>query len=93
MGALVEGVVVPIAVALIAAAVTVWKVTVANRRDIRELRDENSEQHASNGVLLTHLSRQITGIDSKVDRLDERLDSVQAWQSDHEKTHLVEDSL
>ena len=54
------------------------------------LRRENTEQHEHNSSLLHHLSNQVSGIDTKVDRLDSRLDSVHAWQVEHEKTHLID---
>lgn len=54
------------------------------------LRHENSSQHAEGRELLRHLSNQVGGIDGKVDRLDARLDNVQTWQAEHEKTHLVD---
>ena len=54
-------------------------------------RDENTSQHNDNKTLLSHLSGQISGIDKKVDRLDERLDNVQVWQFEHEKAHFSEE--
>lgn len=85
-------VVIPVVVALITAGVGAWATLRANRRDAAKFIDLNSEQHAEGRALLTHLSNQMTGIDSKVDRLDERLDNVQQWAADHEKAHLIEDS-
>lgn len=55
---------------------------------VQKLRKENTEQHEHNSGLLHHLSNQVGGIDRKVDRLDERLDSVHTWQAEHEKEHL-----
>ena len=77
-----EVAVVPLIVALIAASATILSV--------RRLRTENTDQHNHNSDLLNHLSSQVGGIDSKVDKLDSRLDNVQAWQADHEKTHLID---
>ena len=53
-------------------------------------RRENKDQHDHNAGMLEHLSGQVSGIDRKVDRLDERLDGVQMWQVEHEKRHLLE---
>jgi len=78
-----EVAVVPLLVALIAGAASILSV--------RRLRSENTDQHNQNANLLHHLSNQVTGIDTKVDRLDARLDNVQIWQAEHERTHLVED--
>lgn len=78
-----EVAVVPLVVALIAASATILSV--------RKLRSENTDQHNHNSDLLHHLSKQVGGIDSKVDRLDNRLDHVQIWQAEHEKVHLVQD--
>jgi len=75
--------VVPLLVAFIAGGASILSV--------RRLRHENTDQHNSNHDLLNHLSGQVSGIDNKVDRLDIRLDSVQVWQAEHEKTHLVQD--
>ena len=84
-------IVVPISVAII----TTLGALYANR-----FRKENTAQHLEgkavneeNKNLLQHLSGQVTGIDGKVDKLDERLDNVQIWQVEHEKTHIIEDSL
>lgn len=74
---------------LIAAGLGAWALIRANRKEIRGLDDRNTQQHNENAMLLNHLSNQIGGIDSKVDRLDERLDLVQGWQFEHEKDHLV----
>lgn len=74
---------------LMAAGLGAWALIRANRKEIRGLDDRNTQQHNENAVLLTHLSHQIGGIDGKVDRLDERLDSVQGWQFEHEKEHLT----
>jgi hypothetical protein len=73
--------IVPVMVALIAASATILSV--------RRLRSENTDQHNHNSDLLHHLSHQIGGIDSKVDRLDTRLDKVQIWQIDHENGHIT----
>jgi peptidoglycan hydrolase CwlO-like protein len=77
-----EVAIVPLMVALIAASATIVSV--------RRLRSENNDQHHANADLLNHLSSQVGGIDSKVDRLDARLDNVQSWQADHEKAHLID---
>jgi len=82
--------VVPVVVASIGAIALIR----SNRREIRNLDKRNTEQHYDNAALLQHLSNQVGGIDSKVDRLDERLDTVQGWQFEHEKEHLTRrDSL
>ena len=73
-----------------ATAVGAWALIRANRKEIQDLDSRNTEQHNDNAVLLNHLSRQIGGIDGKVDRLDDRLDSVQGWQFEHEKGHLTD---
>ena len=73
-----------------ATAVGAWALIRANRKEIQGLDSRNTEQHNDNAVLLNHLSRQIGGIDGKVDRLDDRLDSVQGWQFEHEKSHLTD---
>jgi hypothetical protein len=78
---LVEVAVVPISVAVIGVGGTFL---------FNRLRQENTSQHAEGRELLKHLSGQVGGIDSKVDRLDERLDNVQSWQSEHEITHLTD---
>ena len=82
-------IVVPISVAFITTLGAIF----ANR-----FRKENTAQHLEgktvneeNKALLQHLSNQVTGIDGKVDRLDERLDNVQIWQVEHEKSHLIEE--
>jgi peptidoglycan hydrolase CwlO-like protein len=82
-------IVVPISVAFITTVGAIF----ANR-----FRKENTAQHLEgksineeNQSLLQHLSSQVTGIDGKVDRLDERLDNVQIWQVEHEKTHLLKE--
>lgn len=99
-----EVVVVPITMALITAATTIFTVMRSNKKNSDKIKEqaeqfrvENTTQHNENKVLvhesktlLTHLSNQITGIDQKVDRLDERLDNVQVWQAEHEKVHLNE---
>ena len=54
---------------------------------VQKLRKENTEQHEHNSGVLHHLSSQVGGIDRKVDRLDERLDSVHVWQNEHENKH------
>jgi hypothetical protein len=73
-----------------ATAVGAWALIRANRREIHGLDTRNTEQHNDNAMLLNHLSSQIGGIDSKVDRLDQRLDAVQGWQFEHEKGHLLD---
>lgn len=78
----VETIFVPLMVALITAG--------GGALLVQRLRRENTEQHEHNSGLLHHLSNQVSGIDTKVDRLDSRLDSVNAWQVEHEKTHLVD---
>jgi hypothetical protein len=55
---------------------------------VQRLRKENTEQHEHNSGLLHHLSNQIGGIDRKVDRLDERLDSVYVWKNEHDREHM-----
>ena len=87
----IEVAVVPVLVAVITTA-GVW---LNNRRSTARndaLRAENSSQHAEGRALLEHLSVQVGGIDSKVDRLDERLDNVSIWQAEHEKEHLRDTS-
>jgi hypothetical protein len=74
---------------LAAAGLGAWALIRASRKEIRGLDSRNTEQHNENAMLLNHLSHQIGGIDGKVDRLDERLDSVQGWQFEHEKDHLT----
>lgn len=66
---------------------------------VQRFRKENTQQHLEgkalneeNKTLLQHLSTQVTGIDGKVDKLDNRLDDVQIWQAEHEKVHLIENS-
>lgn len=78
-------VIVPISVAFITTLGAVF---------VQRFRKENTAQHLEgkeineqNQTLLNHLSNQVGGIDSKVDRLDERLDNVQIWQAEHEKSH------
>lgn len=83
--------VIPVVVAVIT-ALGAWISNKASDARIESLRTENTDQHAEGRALLGHLSNQITGIDSKVDRLDERLDNVQQWASNHENAHLIEDS-
>mgnify|MGYP003336142611 FL=1 len=67
---------------------------------VQRFRKENTSQHLEgkalneeNKMLLQHLSTQVTGIDGKVDKLDNRLDDVQIWQAEHEKVHLIENSI
>jgi hypothetical protein len=88
----VEIAIVPIFVAGVTAGVGAWALIRSHRKDVQGLDDRNTEQHHQNAALLTHLSKQVGGIDSKVDRLDQRLDYVQQWAADHEMTHLIEDS-
>ena len=82
--------VIPVIVAGVTAGIGAWALIRSHRRDVKDLDSRNTEQHNENAVLLTHLSKQIGGIDTKVDRLDSRLDNVQTWQAEHEKAHLVE---
>ena len=88
----VEIAIIPIVVAGVTAGVGAWALIRSHRKDVQGLDDRNTEQHHQNAALLTHLSNQVGGIDSKVDRLDQRLDHVQQWASEHEMTHLIEDS-
>jgi hypothetical protein len=74
--------VVPVLVALITAG-GVWLGNRKGEARSRVLRDENTQQHAEGRALLEHLSVQVGGIDSKVDRLDTRMDGVQQWQAEH----------
>ena len=69
--------IVPIIVALIAAGGSIIAV--------RKLSKRNDEQHDTNAGLLIHLSNQVGGIDTKVDRLG-------VWQAEHDKQHLTEPS-
>ena len=55
-------------------------------------RRENKDQHDQNSGLLEHLSGQVGGIDSKIDRIDERVDNLQTWAVEHEKAHLLDNS-
>lgn len=87
-----EVAVVPIVVAGVTAGVGAWALIRSHRKDVKDLDDRNTEQHHQNATLMTHLSVQVGGIDSKIDRLDQRLDNVQQWAADHEKNHLLEDS-
>lgn len=94
---LAEIVVVPIAIALITAGSSLIVVMKSNKKqtvrmkaEADSFRVENSNQHAEGRDLLSHLSTQVAGIDSKVDRLDDRLDNVQLWQVEHENVHLSE---
>lgn len=89
--ALVGDVIVPIAVAVLPALIAAWAVIRRHRRDISDLRSENTEQHNVNSGLLQHVASQVTGIDKKIDRLDGRVDSLQLWASEHEKDHLLAD--
>ena len=86
-----EVIVVPIVVALITAGAGAFAVVRHHRRDVRELRNENTDQHNMNAGLLQHLSSQVGGIDRKIDRLDHRVDSLAVWAAEHEKTHLLDD--
>lgn len=94
---LAEVVVVPIVIAMITAGSSIIVVMKSNKKQSDRMktqaevfREENSNQHAEGRELLTHLSNQVAGIDSKVDKLDDRLDNVQIWQAEHEKVHLTE---
>ncbi len=94
---LAEVVIVPIAIALITAGSSLVVVMKSNKKqsdrmkaDAEMFREENTSQHNDNKTLLSHLSDQVAGIDSKVDKLDDRLDNVQIWQVEHEKVHLTE---
>jgi hypothetical protein len=96
--AVAEVVIVPITIALITAGSSLILMIKSNKRQSEKMkveaavfREENTSQHNDNKTLLSHLSGQISGIDKKVDRLDERLDDVQIWQANHEITHLSED--
>lgn len=84
--------VIPVVVAGVTAGVGAWALIRSHRKDVRELDDRNTEQHNQNATLMTHLSQQVGGIDSKIDRLDQRLDNVQQWAAEHEKSHLIGDS-
>jgi cell division protein FtsX len=93
-----EIVVVPITIAMITAGSSLILMVKSNKKQSEKMkveaavfRDENTSQHNDNKTLLSHLSGQISGIDKKVDRLDERLDNVQVWQANHEITHLSEE--
>lgn len=90
-----EAIIVPITIAMITAGSSLILMIKSNRKQSEKMkvesavfRDENTSQHNDNKTLLTHLSGQISGIDKKVDRLDERLDNVQVWQFEHEKAHF-----
>ncbi len=99
---LAEIIIVPVLVATITAAGSLTAILLSNRRQSARIKDEsakfreeNTSQHNENRValeeskiILTHLSGQIGVMDQKVDRLDQRLDNVQIWQSEHEKEHL-----
>jgi len=94
---LADVVIVPIVIALITAGSSIIVVMKSNKRQADRMksqaeafREENTAQHNDNKSLLSHLSNQVAGIDSKVDRLDDRLDNVQLWQAEHEKVHLIE---
>ena len=84
--------IVPVLVAGITAGLGAWALIRSHRKDVKDLDDRNTEQHNQNSEMLGHLSKQIHGIDTKVDRLDQRLDSVQIWQFEHEKDHLRDNS-
>lgn len=92
-----EVVVVPITIAMITAASSLILLFKSNKKQSDKMKvetvvfhDENTAHHNDNKALLNHLSGQMTGIDKKVDRLDERLDGVQIWQVEHENVHLTE---
>lgn len=94
---LAEVVVVPIVIAMITAGSSIIVVMKSNKKQSDRMktqaevfREENTSQHNDNKALLSHLSNQVAGIDSKVDKLDDRLDNVQIWQAEHEKVHLTE---
>lgn len=53
-------------------------------------RRENKDQHDHNAGLSLHLSKQVEGIDRKLDRLDVRHDRIEVWQVEHESTHLID---
>lgn len=84
---IIEFIIVPIVAALITAGVSAWGIVRHHRKDVAVLRAENSEQHASGRALLEHLSTQVGGIDGKIDRLDQRVDTIQAWAAAHEESH------
>lgn len=80
--------------------ISVASITTLGAFVVQKFRKENTQQHLEgkalneeNKTLLQHLSTQVTGIDGKVDKLDNRLDDVQLWQAGHEKVHLIENSV
>lgn len=97
-----EAIVVPVVVASITAMGSAIAMLISSRKQAGRLKDEsakfreeNTSQHNENKavldeskIILQHLSGQVGAMDHKVDRLDERLDHVQIWQLEHEKTHL-----
>jgi len=97
-----EVIIVPVVISLITAASGIVAILVSNNKQHRRakkdsdlFREENTAQHNENRgvsdqsvILLTHLSAQVTGIDEKVDKLDDRLDQSNMWQSNHELVHL-----
>lgn len=92
-----EAIIVPILVAAITAGGSVTAMIISSRRNTKKVtaeaemfRVENTLQHNENKVLIEHISNQVSGIDTKVDKLDNRLDNVQLWQVEHEKRHLEE---
>ena len=94
---LADVVIVPIVIAMITAGSSIVVVMKSNKKQSNRMRaqaemfrEENTSQHNDNKALLSHLSSQVAGIDNKVDRLDDRLDNVQIWQIEHEKSHLAE---
>jgi len=83
-----EFAVVPVAVACVTAGLGAWAVVRSHRQALTGLDDRNTDQHNQNSALLTHLSGQIGGIDTKIDRIDTRVDSLGLWASSHELDHL-----
>lgn len=84
---LITGSVVPVVVALIGAWAVIRKHEEKATKRSNEIRDENTQQHAEGRELLTHLSGQVSGMDKKLDRMDERLDDIQVWRTTHEIEH------
>lgn len=84
---LISGSVVPVVVALIGAWAVIRKHEEKATKRSDQLREENSQQHAEGRALLTHLSGQVSGMDEKLDRMDERLDDMHVWRITHEIEH------
>lgn len=94
---LAETILVPIIVASITAGGSIIALLISTKKNAHKVvaeaerfRAENTQQHNENKSIIEHISNQVSGIDSKVDKLDERLDNVQLWQVEHEKRHLQE---